>query len=84
MSTINSAQQAAEPENLAQETIIDNLAPQEAARLSHVRNIGIAVRVQENTVDTRSKNSRRTSTVERPPPQNVFSTTLDESSRYMK
>ncbi|KAL9033252.1 MAG: hypothetical protein Q9180_006045, partial [Flavoplaca navasiana] len=29
-----SLEQAAEPENLAQETIIDNLAPQEAARLS--------------------------------------------------
>jgi len=36
-------EQAAEPENLAQETIIDNLAPHEAARLSRVRNIGIAV-----------------------------------------
>ena len=37
-------QQAAEPEKLAQETIIENLSPQEAARLSRVRNIGIAVR----------------------------------------
>ena len=36
-------EQAAEPESLAQETIIHNLAPQEAARLSRVRNIGIAV-----------------------------------------
>ena len=36
-------EQAAEPENLAQETIIQNLAPQEAQRLSRVRNIGIAV-----------------------------------------
>ena len=41
-----SLEQAAEPENLAQETIIDNLAPQEAQRLSRVRNIGIAVRCQ--------------------------------------
>ncbi|KAL8630861.1 hypothetical protein Q9189_003446 [Teloschistes chrysophthalmus] len=38
-------EQAAEPENLAQETIIDNLAPQEAARLSRVRNIGIAAHI---------------------------------------
>ena len=45
MLTSNSLEEAAEPENLAQETIIDNLAPQEAARLSRVRNIGIAVRV---------------------------------------
>ncbi|KAL2050670.1 hypothetical protein ABVK25_009056 [Lepraria finkii] len=37
--------QAAEPENLAQETIIDNLAPQEAQRLSRVRNIGIAAHI---------------------------------------
>ena len=36
--------EAVEPENLAQKTIIDNLAPQEAQRLSRVRNIGIAVR----------------------------------------
>jgi elongation factor G len=33
----------AEPENLAQETIIEKLDPREAARLSKVRNIGIAV-----------------------------------------
>jgi elongation factor G len=32
-----------EPEQLAQETIIENLDPQEAYRLSRVRNIGIAV-----------------------------------------
>ncbi|KAL8994677.1 MAG: hypothetical protein Q9188_007001 [Gyalolechia gomerana] len=38
-------EQAAEPGNLAQETIIDNLAPQEAARLSRVRNIGIAAHI---------------------------------------
>ncbi|KAL6716638.1 Elongation factor G, mitochondrial [Lecanora helva] len=38
-------EQAAEPEKLAQETIIDNLAPQEAARLSRVRNIGIAAHI---------------------------------------
>ncbi|KAL8846655.1 MAG: hypothetical protein Q9221_008262 [Calogaya cf. arnoldii] len=38
-------EQAAEPENLAQGTIIDNLAPQEAARLSRVRNIGIAAHI---------------------------------------
>ena len=37
-------EQAAAPEDLAQETIIDNLAPEEAQRLSRVRNIGIAVR----------------------------------------
>ena len=36
-------EKAAVPENLAQETIIENLAPQEAQRLSRVRNIGIAV-----------------------------------------
>lgn len=34
---------AAEPEALAQETIIENLDPKEAARLGKVRNIGIAV-----------------------------------------
>lgn len=39
----NRLEQAAEPENLAQETIIENLAPKEAERLSRVRNIGIAV-----------------------------------------
>ncbi|KAL8824715.1 MAG: hypothetical protein Q9191_004871 [Dirinaria sp. TL-2023a] len=38
-------EQAAEPENLAQETIIDNLAPEEAQRLSRVRNIGIAAHI---------------------------------------
>ena len=38
-------EQAAVPEDLAQETIIDNLAPEEAQRLSRVRNIGIAVRM---------------------------------------
>ncbi|KAL9117304.1 MAG: hypothetical protein Q9187_006159 [Circinaria calcarea] len=38
-------QQAAEPENLAQQTIIENLAPQEAARLSRIRNIGIAAHI---------------------------------------
>jgi len=32
-----------DPQTLAQETILDNLAPQEAARLAKVRNIGIAV-----------------------------------------
>jgi hypothetical protein len=37
-------EEAHEPEELAQETIIENLDPQEAARLSTVRNIGIAVR----------------------------------------
>ena len=37
-------EQAAEaPESLAQETIIENLSPKEAQRLSRVRNIGIAV-----------------------------------------
>ncbi|KAF7505643.1 Elongation factor G, mitochondrial [Endocarpon pusillum] len=35
----------AEPESLAQETIIENLDPQEAARLSKVRNIGIAAHI---------------------------------------
>ncbi|MCJ1240307.1 Elongation factor G, mitochondrial [Varicellaria rhodocarpa] len=38
-------EQAAEPEKLAQETIIKNLAPQEAERLSRVRNIGIAAHI---------------------------------------
>lgn len=32
------------PENLAQETIVANLDPIEAARLDKLRNIGIAVR----------------------------------------
>jgi hypothetical protein len=36
-------EEAHEPEELAQETIIENLDPREAARLSKVRNIGIAV-----------------------------------------
>lgn len=35
---------AADPETLTQTAIIENLNPQEAARLSKVRNIGIAVR----------------------------------------
>ncbi|KAI9894873.1 MAG: Elongation factor G, mitochondrial [Vezdaea aestivalis] len=34
-----------EPETLAQEVIIDNLDPKEAARLSRVRNIGIAAHI---------------------------------------
>ncbi|MCJ1471955.1 Elongation factor G, mitochondrial [Lambiella insularis] len=38
-------EQAAEPNNLAQESIISNLAPQEAARLARVRNIGIAAHI---------------------------------------
>ena len=39
-------EQAAEaPETLAQETIVENLAPQEAQRLSRVRNIGIAAHI---------------------------------------
>jgi hypothetical protein len=42
--TMHSLEEAHEPEELAQETIIENLDPQEAARLSKVRNIGIAVR----------------------------------------
>jgi hypothetical protein len=37
-------EEAAEPETLSQETIIDNMSPEEWARLSRVRNIGIAVR----------------------------------------
>lgn len=42
--TVNSLEKAAaEPEGLSQEAIIDNLDPIEAARLSKVRNIGIAV-----------------------------------------
>ena len=41
-------EQAAEPENLAQQTIIENLSTQEAQRLSRIRNIGIAVRVARN------------------------------------
>ncbi len=36
-------EEAAEPENLTQEDIVANLSPQEAERLSKVRNIGIAV-----------------------------------------
>ncbi|GAD96048.1 translation elongation factor G1 [Paecilomyces variotii No. 5] len=36
---------AAEPEGLSQEAIIDNLDPVEAARLSKVRNIGIAAHI---------------------------------------
>lgn len=38
-------QATADPSSLAQETIIENLDPAEAARLSKVRNIGIAVRL---------------------------------------
>ena len=36
---------AAEPEDLTQDTIIDNLDPKEAERLSRVRNIGIAAHI---------------------------------------
>lgn len=36
-------EEAAEPESLTQEDIVANLSPQEAERLSKVRNIGIAV-----------------------------------------
>ena len=32
-----------EPDNMAQQTIIENMSTEEAARLSKVRNIGIAV-----------------------------------------
>lgn len=73
-----SLEQAAEPENLAQETIIDNLAPQEAARLSRVRNIGIAVRSGVLSVRSLAEPSRHTSTVGRPPPPSECSTTQDE------
>ncbi|MCJ1245241.1 Elongation factor G, mitochondrial [Trapelia coarctata] len=38
-------EEAAEPENLTQESIVANLSPQEAARLSKVRNIGIAAHI---------------------------------------
>lgn len=42
--TIYSQEKAAlDPEALDQTTIVDNLDPQEAQRLSRVRNIGIAV-----------------------------------------
>jgi len=41
--TMHRLEEAHEPEELAQETIIENLDPQEVARLSRVRNIGIAV-----------------------------------------
>ena len=41
--TLHRLEEAHEPEELAQETIIENLDPREAARLSKVRNIGIAV-----------------------------------------
>lgn len=34
---------SADPSTLSQETIVENLDPVEAARLSKVRNIGIAV-----------------------------------------
>lgn len=39
-------EQATEPEKLDQEAIIENLSPQEAARLSRIRNIGIAVSME--------------------------------------
>ena len=38
-------EKAVEPEQLAQETIIHNLSPEEAHRLSRVRNIGIAAHI---------------------------------------
>jgi hypothetical protein len=41
--TVSRVEEEPEPEELSQETIIENLNPQEAARLSKVRNIGIAV-----------------------------------------
>jgi elongation factor G len=37
-------QATADPSTLSQETIVENLDPLEAKRLSRVRNIGIAVR----------------------------------------
>jgi hypothetical protein len=43
--TMYRLEEAHEPEELAQETIIENLDPKEAVRLSKVRNIGIAVSV---------------------------------------
>jgi hypothetical protein len=43
--TMHRLEEAHEPEELAQETIIENLDPEEAARLSKVRNIGIAVSI---------------------------------------
>jgi len=45
--TFNRLEEALErPDDLNQATIIERLAPREAARLSKVRNIGIAVRQQ--------------------------------------
>jgi hypothetical protein len=38
-------EQAQDPNQLSQETIIQQLDPQELARLDKVRNIGIAVRI---------------------------------------
>jgi hypothetical protein len=40
-----------EPEALAQETIIESMSKDEAARLSRVRNIGIAVSVEHERSD---------------------------------
>ena len=55
-----SLKQAAEPENLAQETIIENLSSEEATRLAKVRNIGIAVRKLSPGLDGRTDGTRRT------------------------
>jgi elongation factor G len=45
---VHRLEEAHESEELAQETIIENLDPEEAARLSKVRNIGIAVSITES------------------------------------
>ena len=48
-----SLEAAANPEDLAQDTILKNLDPAEAKRLSHVRNIGIAVSIRRRTLERR-------------------------------
>jgi hypothetical protein len=48
-----------DPTSLATETIIENMAPAEAARLSKVRNIGIAVRLLNPIRKTLSETSHR-------------------------
>ena len=50
--------EAAASENLSQEAIIENLDPAEAARLSKVRNIGIAVRGIDHDPDYETTFSR--------------------------
>jgi hypothetical protein len=68
-----------DPESLSQETIIHNLSPEEAHRLSKVRNIGIAVGTSlQLDIRVPTDRSRRTLTLAKRRPLNECSSTRAE------